>query len=110
MEKKFSIISDSSYLENLGVYIPLPRTLNGFRLVPVVFQFHVENELYGIIWRITPQQSIHDFYFRDISQAMSFAKKFSNNHRQSFWNERYMPLYSFECVASCVQCQFCFNV
>lgn len=76
--------------------LPLPRVINGFRLVASYYA-----PLFGdfrVFWSITPNRSPHRFCFCSLSHAVDFAKRYKNCHTESFWSGVFVSVYSLQSV------------
>lgn len=74
---------DRSFYSSFPIGKPLPRFVNGFRL----FSLSVSDESYieKFYWCIRPNNTSQKFYFRTLSAAMDFAKRYRNCHSDKFW-------------------------
>ena len=73
---------------------PLPRVINGFRLVPKTYT--TDNCSFRFVWYILPNCSARTFFFPNLKSAIDFALKYSNNHSDNFWLKRWSTLYSID--------------
>lgn len=78
--------------------LPLPRFLNGFRIVAHRL------ECGYICWKIKPSRYDDYFYFVTYTDACNFAKRYSVKHTYNYWHvlKKYNSTYSlgFVSVAS----------
>lgn len=72
------------------VSLPLPRIVNGFRIVPEWIDESEQN----YIWYILPNKTQWRFYFRNLAAAQRWATAFQNSHTDEFWSQRWIPLYA----------------
>lgn len=77
--------------KDLPFELPCSRVVNGFRLQPV----WSNHDSPFVIWLIQPNHSNRIFYFKNLDMALDFAKKYQNNHSDSFWFRKWSNYYSY---------------
>lgn len=78
-------------IENVFV-VPLEREYEQFgRWVRTPFfpHFYEIDVMYAYLFVVKPINSVHFFYFTDITLATTFCKTYKNMHSKSFWDDLY---------------------
>lgn len=76
--------------------LPLPRFVNGWRLVPEFYAPLFGD--YRVYWYVVPRRFNKKFCFSSLRHISDFALKYKDCHTFVFWSKVYCPVYSLEQV------------